>query len=235
MATTTTTSYSVLSLDKTGAAAADRGFGLDSPIDPDTGRRGRVFVRRDFDIGSFGVNAYYQAVSGARVIGEHDELGPGASAHEELYVVVAGGATFTVDGEEVDAPHGTAVFVPDPASRRSARATEDGTIVFVVGGRPGEVFKPGPGEATSEFFRLYRAEDYEGALAVLEEALEEHPGNALILYNIACMKSILGRPEEALDALTESVAAWPQYKENAADDEDLASVREDPRFQALLA
>ena len=148
---------------------------------------------------------------------------------------MSGGATFTVDGDEVEAPRGTAVFVSDPASRRAARATEAGTIVVVVGGRRGEAFKPGPGEGVSEFYRLYRAQDYEGALAVLQEVLEEHPGNALILYNIACIKSILGSPEEALEALAESVAAWPGYKENAADDDDLAAVREDPRFQALLA
>jgi tetratricopeptide (TPR) repeat protein len=232
---TTTTSYSVLSLAEAGAAAAERGFGLDAPIDSETGRRGRVFVRRDLGIGAFGVNAFYQAISGAFVIGEHDELGPGASRHEELYVVVAGGATFSVDGEEVDAPQGTAVFVPDPTSRRAARATEDGTTVFVVGGRPGEAFEPGVGEAVSEFYRLYRAEDYEGALAVLQEVLEEHPGNALILYNIACMKSVLGSRDEALEALSESVAAWPRYKENAGVDDDFASIREDPRFQALVA
>ena len=119
--------------------------------------------------------------------------------------------------------------------RGAPRATEDGTIVFVVGGRPGEAFKPGVGEAVSRFYRLYRAEDYEGALSVLREALEEHPGNALILYNIACMESVLGRPETALAALTDSVAAWPKYKENAVDDDDLNSIREDPRFQALVA
>ncbi len=70
---------------------------------------------------------------------------------------------------------------------------------------------------------------------MLQEALEEHPGNALILYNIACMKSILGSRDEALEALNESVAAWPKYKENAVDDDDLASIKEDPRFQALVA
>ena len=41
MAATTTTSYSVLSLGEESAAAAERGFGLDDPIDPETGRRGR--------------------------------------------------------------------------------------------------------------------------------------------------------------------------------------------------
>src|SRR5262245_34146692 len=231
----TKTSYSVISLDKAGAAAADEGFGLGGPPDAETGRRGRVYVRRDLDIGSFGVNAFYQAMSGARVIGEHDELGPGSNGHEELYVVVAGACTFAVDGEEVAAPRGTVVFVADPAAKRSARATEDGTIVLVVGGRPGEAFRPGPGESISAFFRLYRAQDYEGCLSVLREALDEFPGNALVLYNIACIESLLGHPEESFEPLTESLAAWPAYKEVAAADDDLARLRDDPRFQALVA
>jgi len=230
----TKTSFSVISLDEAGAAAADNGFGLGGPPDPDTGQRGRVYVRRDLDIGSFGVNAFYQAMSGARVIGEHDELGPGSSGHEELYVVVAGGCAFTVDGEEFEAPIGTAVFV-EPGAKRSARATENGTIVLVVGGRPGEAFRPGPGESIAAFFRLYRAKDYEGALSVLREGLDEYPGNALFLYNIACMESLLGRPEESLEPLGESLAAWPAYKDAAAADDDLAALHDDPRFQALVA
>src|SRR4051812_2673641 len=181
----TTTSYSTLSLEEAAREAAERGFGLPlgggAPA-PENAGRGRVAVRRDLDINSFGVNAYYQASAGGIVIGEHDELGPGSSGHEELYVVVSGGATFTVDGDEVEAPHGTAVFVRDPASKRAARATEDGTIVFIVGGRPGEAFRPSAGEAMSGFFQHYRDEEYEAALAVVQGALEQYPGNALLLY-----------------------------------------------------
>jgi tetratricopeptide (TPR) repeat protein len=233
--TTTKTSYSVISLEEAAPAAAQGGFGLGTATDPDAGQRGRVYVRRDLDIGSFGVNAFYQATSGAWVIGEHDELAPGASGHEELYVVVEGHCTFAVDGEEVDAPRGTALFVREPAAKRSARATEDGTTVLVVGGRPGEAFEPGPGEALSAFYRLYREKEYEGALSACREALEAHPGNAMILYNIACLESRLGRPDKALEPLGESLAAWPEYKRLAADDDDLAALRDDARFQALVA
>ena len=232
---TTKTSYSVLSLDEAAAAAAQRGFGLDPAPGPEAGRRGRVSVRRDLEIGSFGVNAFYQATSGAPLVGEHDEVRPGASGHEELYVIVQGGCTFTVDGEEVAAPTGTAIFVRDPAAKRSARATEDDTIVLVVGGRPGEAFRPGPGEAVTVFAPLYRAGDYEGALAACREALDAYPGNALILFNIACLETLLGHTDEALEPLAESLAAWPEYKELAADDDDLEALRDDPRFQALIA
>ena len=48
-----------------------------------------------------------------------------------------GHAVFTIDGEDVDAPAGTLVFVRDPALLRSAVATEDGTAILAVGARPG--------------------------------------------------------------------------------------------------
>ena len=232
---TTTTQFTVISLEEAGAAAAANGFGMGGPPDPETGRRGRVYIRRDAGIESFGVNAFYQADGGAFVIGEHDELGPAGSGHEELYVVVAGDCSFTVGGEEFDAPGGTAIFVRDPATKRSARAKEDGTIVLAVGGRPGEAFKPGPIESISGFFRLYREQDYAGALAVLRSGLETNPGNAFILYNVACMEALVGRGEEALEPLAEALAAWPAYKELATNDDDFAALREDPRFQALVS
>src|SRR3982751_6373017 len=167
MATATASSYSVVTLGEAAEEAAERGFGLGGPPAPEDGRRGRVALRRDLGIGSFGVHAYYQAQQGAPVIGEHDELGPGASGHEELYVVVEGGATFTVDGEGVGAPRGTAVFVRNPAAQGGARGPEGGAIGLAVGGPPGQAWAPSPGESMSGFFGLYREKDYEGALAIL--------------------------------------------------------------------
>jgi len=233
MATATTSSYSTLTLRDEAEAAAERGFGL-GPPNAEDGRRGRVYIRRDLDINSFGVNAFYQAQSGATVVGEHEETGPGASGHEELYVVVEGAATFTVDGDEIEAPRGKAIFVR-PGTKRSALATEDGTIVLVVGGTPGEAWSKSPGESMAGFFGKYREKEYEEALAILRNALEEQPGNALILYNIACMEACLGHPDAVWEPLREALAAWPRFKEQAADDEDFAELRDDPRFQELVA
>jgi tetratricopeptide (TPR) repeat protein len=233
MATATETSYSVLSLGDEAEAAAERGFGL-GPAGPEDGRRGRVHVRRDLDITSFGVNAFYQAETGAPVIGEHEENGPGASGHEELYVVVEGGATFTVDGDEIAAPRGTAVFVP-AGTKRAAQATEDRTIVLVVGGTPGKAWSKSPGESMSGFFTAYREKDYAGALAILEKALEEHPGNALMLYNVACMEACLGNNDAVWEPLAEAVEAYPRFKERAPEDEDFAAIRDDERFKKLVA
>src|SRR5215208_1723371 len=94
-------------------------------------------VRRELGVTAFGVNGFSAEAAGDRVIEEHDELGGGAGHHEELYVVLSGRAAFTVDGEELDAPAGTLVHVPDPASRRGALAAEPNTVVLVVGAPPG--------------------------------------------------------------------------------------------------
>jgi hypothetical protein len=94
-------------------------------------------VRIHFGISSFGVNAYKQAEPGKPVVGEHSESD---TRHEELYYVAHGHATFTIEGEEIDAPQGTLVYVPDPAATRSAVAHVAGTTVLGLGGTPGEAF-----------------------------------------------------------------------------------------------
>jgi TonB family protein len=91
-----------------------------------------AMVRSHFDIKSFGVNAYVAAEPGTEVIGEHDELGDDSGKHEELYFVSSGHTTFTVNGDEIDAPTGTFVFVRDPAAKRKAVAHEAGTTVLIV-------------------------------------------------------------------------------------------------------
>jgi tetratricopeptide (TPR) repeat protein len=216
---TTETSYRVLSLPQEASEGDDD--------------RMYIRLRRTLDIGAFGASASFQAKAGEDVVGEHDELGPGADNHEELYVVVQGSATFTLDGEEVEAPHGTVVFV-QPGTTRKAVATSDETIVLAVGGRRGKAYRLPPGAELHDFFEHYNKQDWEGALAACHVALEKYPGNALILYNVACMQSMLGRGDEALDTLRESVEKWPRFKENAQKDDDFTSLREDARFVALV-
>ena len=96
-------------------------------------------VRRHFDVQAFGVNAA-TGNAGDEMIEPHHEADDEenqTNGHEELFVVMTGHAVFTVDGEEIDAPAGTIVFVRDPAVIRQARATADGTAIFMVGGPAG--------------------------------------------------------------------------------------------------
>jgi tetratricopeptide (TPR) repeat protein len=186
-------------------------------------------VRLHFGINSFGINAY-SARAGERVIEEHDELGHGAGRHEELYFVATGHATFELGGEEVDAPAGTAVFVRDPAVRRGAVAKEADTTVLVVGGVPGRVFEPSPWEAWLAAKPLLDAGQPDRGAAVFLQALERHPGNSNVLYNLACFESLAGRPDDALAHLTEAIELDPRMREWARADEDFAAIRDDPRF-----
>src|SRR5512132_2083801 len=80
-------------------------------------------VRRPLGVTAFGANAYTADEAGGELIEPHDETTAGSARHEELYVVVAGHASFTVDGDDVDAPAGTLVLVPQGV-HRAATAKE---------------------------------------------------------------------------------------------------------------
>jgi tetratricopeptide (TPR) repeat protein len=180
--------------------------------------------------------AHVRSLEGGTLIREHDETGfqIGQSGQEELYVVVAGRATFTVNGEQVEAPAGTVVFVRDPVAKRSAVAEEPGTTVLAIGGKPGEAFLPLPREV-AQAFEAYGAGDYEKSIEIYEELLAEQlPNNAGALYNIACCEALLGRTDAAIARLGAAVQADDRARELARTDSDLDSLHEDPRFAELV-
>jgi len=190
-------------------------------------------LRRTLGIEAFGINAY-TANAGELVVEEHDETGSGAGHHEELYVVITGHATFTVDGEEIDAPVGTCVFLDDPRERRAAHAVEDGTTVLAVGGERGAAFKVSPWEFAFAGIPAAEAKRYDEAKALLREGLVQHPGNESLLYNLACLEALSGETEAALEHLAPAMAN-PRFREFAAEDSDFDSLRGDPRFTALVS
>lgn len=198
----------------------------------DIEKRGRgVPVREHFGIKSFGVNAFTPDEHGT-VINEHDES---ASGQEELYVVLDGSATFEVDGETFDAPAGTLVFVP-PGSKRKATGT--GTVL-ALGGTPGEPYRGIDwGEAWpfhSESMAAYGEERYGDALAAVRNGLEREPDNPGLHYNYACFATRAGDTgDEVFVHLRRSVELFPPFRDQAAVDEDLAAVRDDPRFEEAL-
>jgi hypothetical protein len=216
----TQTTYGVVSLGERLAEAEDD--------------RGRVQLREDLDIGAFGVNAIYQRKAGETIVREHHEAGPGGDMHEELYVVVQGSAAFTVDGEKVEAPQGAVIFVRDPGVLREAVATAPDTVIVATGGPRDHAYRLTPAASAVGFWDAYGAKDYAAALETTNHALETYPGNAYLLYNVACMESLLGNDEAALTALAESVSQWELYKQQAREDDDFASLREDPRFLELV-
>jgi quercetin dioxygenase-like cupin family protein len=192
-------------------------------------------IRHHFDITAFGVNAYRSEEAGGRVISEHTES---PTKQEELYVVVEGHATFTVGGDEIDAPAGTLVFV-DPTARRGAVAKEAGTTVLVVGGRPGHAYEVGPWEEHREenqaAMKLYREERYGEAADLLREALETRPDAAALYYNLACFDSRAGAdPATVAASLERAIDLYPAFRDFARDDSDFDPVRGDPAVRALV-
>jgi tetratricopeptide (TPR) repeat protein len=189
-------------------------------------------LRRHFGIQAFGVNAWTGAEQGAEIVGEHEEIGTG---HEELYVVIAGRARFTVDGETLDAPTGTIVFVRDPAVKRAAHAEEAGTTILTAGAKPGEAFTPSGWEENSAILPLFAAGEYAQAKERLVAALERTPEAGGLLYNLACAESRLGEREAALEHLGRAIQIEARFAEYAQTDDDLEAIRGEAGFPAAPA
>jgi tetratricopeptide (TPR) repeat protein len=178
-------------------------------------------LRKHFGITAFGLNAYTATEAGQDVVEEHTEERLG---HEEVYVVVTGRATFVVDGEELEVPAGSAVFLRDPKVKRYARAEEPGTTVLAIGGKPGQHEI----SAWEYFFAAYaRADegDHEAALGEIRAGLVEKPDNPALTYHLACINARAGRLDEARTALDRALELDPELQKWADDDEDLAPLR----------
>jgi tetratricopeptide (TPR) repeat protein len=197
-----------------------------SEIPPSSG--GWLPVRRHFGLEAFGVNAW-RVGPGENVIGEHQET---ESGHEELYVVLEGHATFTVDDQEIDAPAGTLVFVRNPELKRGAVSRAEGTTVLAVGAKRGEAFVPMPWEENAEIIPLFGQGQFAEAKRRLESALERHPEAPGLVYNLACAEAQLGETDAALEHLRFAVERQPQLRELAQDDPDLESIRAEAGFPA---
>jgi tetratricopeptide (TPR) repeat protein len=186
-------------------------------------------IRRALGVTGFGINAYTAARAGEHVIEPHDETSAGAGGHEELYLVASGAAEFTIAGERIEAPSGTLILVP-VAAHREATATEDETTVLVVGGVPGSALPVSPFEYWYAAQLPYERGDYDEAVAIASEGLADYPDHPTLHYQLACYQALAGHPDEALEHFAIAAAANPEVIAWAADDDDLASIREHPRF-----
>jgi quercetin dioxygenase-like cupin family protein len=79
---------------------------------------------------AFGANVFVAREAGQALVEEHDES---ASGHEELYVVLAGEAEFTLDGERTTASAQCVVAVLEPSVVRRAVARVAGTMLLALG------------------------------------------------------------------------------------------------------
>ena len=137
-------------------------------------------------------------------------------------------------GEEIDGPEGSIVLVRDAELSRGAVARETGTTILTVGAKPGEAFTPIPWETSRDVVALLDGGRPAEAKSLLLEALERYEDRSVMLYNLACAEAMLGESDEALAHLEQAIAARPSLAEDAREDADFASIRDDPRFAELL-
>ncbi|MHC4695257.1 MAG: protein kinase domain-containing protein [Planctomycetota bacterium] len=74
----------------------------------------------------------------------------------------------------------------------------------------------------------------ERGLEWAERALAADPEEPLVPYNVACTYALLGQREKAIDCIESAVNLGGSWREWIENDPDLDSLRDYPRFQALL-
>jgi tetratricopeptide (TPR) repeat protein len=67
-----------------------------------------------------------------------------------------------------------------------------------------------------------------------ERARRQHPDDPMVLYNVACIFSLLGMPEPALDCLEKAFQSGLRQSGWCEHDSNLDPLRSHPRFQKLL-
>lgn len=190
-------------------------------------------VRHQLGISSFGINAWTGHEAGDRIINEHEEE-EDDDGQEELYFVQSGRARFEVNGEELEAPAGTFVFVR-PGVSRTAFAEEPETTLIALGGTPGKPYEPTGFEIWAPVGALYQAGEYAEAADRGEELIKADPDcPTLIFYNVACCESRAGRAGAAIEHLRVAIERSEQSRAFAAGDPDFDPIRDEPAFKELV-
>jgi mannose-6-phosphate isomerase-like protein (cupin superfamily) len=163
-----------------------------------------------------GMGAYTADEAGQDVIEPHRES-EGGMGHQEVYVVLRGRATFTLDGEPLDAPAGTVVRV-DPEVHRHAVAAESRTVVLALGGLP--TYEPSSSEWI-ERARPHIRSDPDRARAIVEELRAQRPDSPGLPIAEALLAIGRGDRDAAAAALAR---VDPRYHEHLRSDPDLGAL-----------
>jgi TolB-like protein/Flp pilus assembly protein TadD len=146
----------------------------------------------------------------ARLLERATELQPEDYQSRSLLGMVYAGLGLP---EKARAWHQEAVTV---GTRRLERDPDDVRAVYLTG------------------LSLIRMDERERGLEWVERARQMDPGDGGTLYNIACAYAVAGRPEQALETLELALDKAVTNLAWIANDPDLVSLRDTPRFQALL-
>lgn len=82
---------------------------------------------------------------------------------------------------------------------------------------------------------LLSAKKHQEAIAAFTEAAKGTAQRGVALYNLACCYAITGEKDKAIDAVGRAIEAGMRQKVSYQGDPDFAAIRDDPRFQQLIA
>jgi tetratricopeptide (TPR) repeat protein len=119
--------------------------------------------------------------------------------------------------------------------KRTAYAEEPGTTLVAIGATPGRAYEPSGWELWTQVAPLYNAQQYDEAADRARELVDAHPEYPAMLYNLACVESLAGRKEDALEHLRQGVARSDRFREMAKEDSDFDAIRDEPAFKELVA
>jgi len=163
-----------------------------------------------------GIAAYTADRAEQEIVEGHTEISAGRG-HEEVYLVLRGRASFTLDGVEVDAPTGTFVRV-DPQVHRRAVAVEPDTAVLALGGPA--TFQPSASEWI-ERARSYVHSDPARARAIIDELEVVRPHSRGVGIGEAILALAAGDRAAAEAALSALLEREPDLREALTADPDL--------------
>jgi tetratricopeptide (TPR) repeat protein len=76
--------------------------------------------------------------------------------------------------------------------------------------------------------------DYAQAIEWSDRALSMDPEEPSVLYNVSCNYALLNEPDKALDCLEKAFEKGFGHKEWMEHDPDFISIKNHPRFKALM-
>lgn len=85
------------------------------------------------------------------------------------------------------------------------------------------------------FATLYQAQQWDSVLPLLEDYLEQHPCDAVMHYNLACVRSLTGQLEAAVASLDRAFALGYADFDGTADDTDLGPLVRSGAVDSLVA
>ncbi len=102
--------------------------------------------------------------------------------------------------------------------------------IIINSSKKGEAYK-----LYMQAWEVYKDEDYEQGLKLMEQAYAADPQDCRPLWGLACFHALLGHDEEALTWLDKAVEGGFYSPQHISKDPDLESIRGDERYEAAVA